>query len=227
MKQKILIVEDEVEIAMLIARRLDENFYDVSFAKDGKEALIMIDKTQYDLVTVDIMIPFIDGFDISKEIRSRSKNALIMIVSALEREEDKLRAYALGADDYVSKPFSPKELAVKIKTLLQRRFELQSSTLFCLQDIAFDVAQKECLIAGVRVDFTPSEFLILETLFTTPKKVFSRDTLAQVIYDNGFGEIDARGIDTHIYQIRKKLDYHDKKEMLKTVHGMGYKLDEI
>ncbi len=227
MKSNILIVEDEPEIAKLIARRLNERFYKVFFAKNGKEALLMISKTQFDLVTVDIMLPFVDGFQVTKEIRKNSKNTLIIIVSALEMQKDKIKAYNLGADDYISKPFSPKELAVKIQTLLHRRFELQSNDILSVNNITCNLEQKVFYIYGIKLDFTPSEFIILHTLFQTPKKVFSRADLSQIIYDNDFGMIDSRGIDSHIYQIRKKLNEYNKKEIIKTVHGHGYKLDEI
>lgn len=225
-KYKILIVEDEHEISGLISRRLDAHFYDVDFAKDGREALIKIASKEYDLITLDLMIPHIDGFEICQEVRKRYKDTLIIVVSALETEEDKINAYKLGADDYVCKPFSPQELGMKIKVLLKRRYELQADTLQIANDISLDIGSQQVRVLGTLVDFTPSEFVIFNTLFAYPKKVFSRLDLAQIIYDNYLGSISEKHIDSHIYRIRKKLAAYDKKDIIKTIHGVGFIINE-
>ena len=225
MRKKILIVEDEEEISNLINKRLDDNIFDVDIALDGKEAMSKLNQNHYDLVTLDIMLPFVDGFEICTCLREKSKQILIIIVSALETQDFKEKGYACGCDDYIAKPFSPKELVVKIKTLLKRREEIISTHAKQLSNIILNEESKEIIISGFALVLTPSEFLILSTLITHHKRVYSRQELAQLIYDNYLGEIDERGIDSHIYHIRKKIKQFEAKEIIKTVRGMGYKID--
>jgi len=119
MKNTILIVEDEEEIVRLINNRIDPERYEVTIAKDGKEALSQVAREVFDIAVIDIMIPFIDGYEVSTQLRRKSKETLIIIVSALGSEENKLRGYELGADDFIAKPFSPRELIAKIDTLIK------------------------------------------------------------------------------------------------------------
>ena len=225
MKKKILIVEDEEEIGNLISKRLDDNVFDVDIALDGKEAMFKLSQGHYDLVTLDIMLPFVDGFEICAGLREKSKQTLIVIISALETQDFKEKGYACGCDDYIAKPFSPKELALKIKTLLKRREELIASHAQQLSNIILNEESKEIIISGFTLVLTPSEYLILSILITHHKRVHTRGELAQLIYDNYLGEIDERGIDSHIYHIRKKIKQYEAKEIIKTVRGMGYKID--
>lgn len=225
MKKNILIVEDEEQILQLIQNRLDSDIYNVDIAIDGQEALLKINSKLYDLITLDIMLPYIDGFKISKAIRKKSYQTLIIMVSALDTQEFKLKGYEFGADDYITKPFSPKELAMKIKTLLKRREEISSQTKIYISNIILDELAKEIKINGFCVDVTPSEYLILTIMIKNRNRVYSRAELTQFIYENNLGEIDERGIDSHIYHIRKKIKIYEEKEIIKTVRGMGYKID--
>jgi DNA-binding response OmpR family regulator len=124
MKHTILIVEDEEEIVRLIHNRIDPERYDVMIAKEGKEALASITRETFDVAVIDIMIPFIDGFEVCTQLRRKNKETLILIVSALGGEENKLKGYDLGADDFIPKPFSPRELMAKIDALIKRRYEM-------------------------------------------------------------------------------------------------------
>lgn len=204
MKKNILIVEDEEQILQLIQNRLDSDIYNIDIAIDGREALLKINSKLYDLITLDIMLPYVDGFEISKAIRKKSYQTLIIMVSALDTQEFKIKGYEFGADDYIAKPFSPKELAMKIKNLLKRREEINSQTKIYMSNIILDELAKEIKINGFCVDVTPSEYLILTIMIKNRNRVYSRAELAQSIYDNNLGEIDERGIDSHIYHIRKK-----------------------
>ncbi len=226
MKKKILIVEDEEQIVQLIKNRLDSTLYHIDIALDGKEALLKINENNYDLITLDIMLPHVDGFEITKIIRKKSYQTLIVMVSALDTDEFKIKGYDNGVDDYMSKPFSAKELSVKIKSLLKRREELSSLTSKYLSNIILNEDSKEVSVNGFKIRFTPSEYLILTTLINNKNKVYSRAELAQIIYDNNLGEIDNRGIDSHIYHIRKKAKIFESKEIIKTVRGMGYRIYE-
>lgn len=223
MKKNILIVEDEQSIINLIKNRLDSNIYNVDIALDGKEALSLISKNIYDLITLDIMLPNSDGFEICKFLRKKSFHTLIIMVSALDTEDFKQKGYEFGCDDYIPKPFSPKELAIKIKALLNRREQL-----YCnpkakrLSSFILDEDSKSIKVNNKELYLTPSEYLILSIMINNSNKVYTRGELAQLIYDNYFGEIDDRGIDSHIYHIRKKIKLYEQKELIKTVRGMGY-----
>lgn len=226
MKYKVLIVEDEPEIANLISNRLDPKSYEVKVIHDGKAALSEINSTYYDLVSLDIMLPYVDGMVLCETVRKRNKNSLITIISALDMEDLKEKAYILGADDYIPKPFSPKLVALKFDTLLKRRFEMIHSQLSFYNNITHDKELRRFYIGEAPLTLTLSEYKILESLFHTPKKVFSKEELSQILYDNDIGTIDKEGIGTHIYQLRKKIAQLCDKEIIKTIRGIGYTLYE-
>ena len=226
MKRNILIVEDEKSIVGFIKNRLDRSIYNIDIAYDGSEAIKKIDSSTYDLVTLDIMLPNIDGFEICKQIRQKSKKTLIIMISALDTLEFKSKGYSLGIDDYIPKPFSASELAVKIDCLIKRREEISNLEYEALPNIIVKDDTKEIIINGFYIDFTPSEYLILSKLILNKNRVFSRADLAQLIYDNYFGEIDEKGINSHIYNIREKIKKVYNKDIIKTVRGMGYRINE-
>lgn len=226
MKKKILIVEDEVEIVNLIRKRLDEDKYDITVAYSGDEGLKLIQRESFDLLSLDIMLPSVDGLTLCQKVREKNKNSLIVIISALDIDEEKEKAYLLGADDYIPKPFSPKLVALKIDSLLHRRDELKMDTSYLSQDIYHDSDLKRFYIQSKLLDLTLSEYTILEALYTTPKKVFSKEELAQILYNDDIGNIDKDGIGTHIYQLRKKIASFTEQELIKTVRGIGYTLYE-
>ena len=226
MKKSILIVEDEEAIVNLIQNRLNSNIYNIDIAYDGKEAMHQITSNSYDLITLDIMLPFIDGFNICKKIREKSKQTLIIMVSALDTVEFKSKGYDMGIDDYITKPFSAKELALKIEYKLKRREEITALSIELVSNIILNEEAKDIIINGFKIEFTPSEYLILSELILNKNRIFSRSELAQLIYDNYFGEIDEHGITSHIYHIREKVKQFYDKDIIKTVRGMGYKIYE-
>jgi len=226
MKKRILIVEDEETIVNLIRNRLDDDIYTVSIAYDGKEASTKIASNTYDLITLDIMLPFVDGFKICEAIRKKSKQTLIIMVSALDTIEFKSKGFDLGIDDYIAKPFSAKELAIKIRSLLKRKEEISSLKLEPVSNIILDENAKEIIVNGYNISFTPSEYLILSVLINNNNRVYSRAELAQLIYDNYFGDIDEQGINSHIYHIREKVKPFYNRDIIKTIRGMGYKIYE-
>ncbi|HHH54284.1 MAG TPA: response regulator transcription factor [Bacteroidetes bacterium] len=226
MKYKILIVEDEPEIVKLIQNRLDKNIYDVSVVYSGDEALKLIQIEHFDLLSLDIMLPSVDGLTLCNEARKRYKDSLIVIVSALDIDEKKEKAYELGADDYIAKPFSPKMVALKISSLLKRRSELRYDDKVSYATIQQHKDLKRFYIENHPLSLTVSEYTIFETLFLTPQKVFSKEDLSQILYNNDIGNIDKKGIGTHIYQLRKKIAQYSDKEIIKTVRNMGYTLYE-
>ena len=226
MSYKILIVEDEPEIIRLIQNRLDTAKFDITIAVDGATALKYIQANHYDVLTLDIMLPQVDGLTLCKQVRKQHKDSLILIVSALDTVEQKEKAYTLGADDYIPKPFSPKLLVLKIESLLNRRYEILNNSLPFYKDIQHNLDQKQFYIKEVPVKLTLSEYTIFKILFETPNKVFSKEDLSQILYNEDIGNIDKEGIGTHIYQIRKKLTQMSDIEIIKTIRNVGYTLYE-
>jgi len=230
MRHKILIVEDEPEIVRLIRNRLDATLYDVTIAYDGDEALELIKSQYFDLLSLDIMLPSVEGLTLCDEVRKRHKDSLIIIVSALDLDEQKEKAYLLGADDYISKPFSPKLVALKIASLLNRRSEMSQEVkkveVVRNETLHYDKDLKRFYIENTALVLTLSEYTILEVLYSTPKKLFSKEDFSQILYDKDIGNIDKKGIGTHIYQLRKKIAEHTEEEIIKTVRNMGYTLHE-
>jgi len=226
MKYNILIVEDEPDIVRLIENRLDKTKFNVTIAMDGKEALEYIKANHYDLLTLDIMLPHVDGLTLCENVRQRHKDSLILIISALDTVEQKEKAYLLGADDYMAKPFSPKLVALKIESLLNRRIEILNALSPFYANIQHDVNLKQFYMQGHSLMFTVSEYTIFKILFETPQTVFSKEELSQLLYNEDIGNIDKKGIGTHIYQIRKKIAVHSKDEIIKTIRNVGYTLYE-
>ena len=226
MKYKILIVEDEPEIVRLIQNRLDSKIFDVTVEVDGSKALATISSNHFDLVTLDIMLPHIDGLTLCETVRKRHKDSLILIISALDTVEQKEKAYLLGADDYIPKPFSPKLVALKIESLLKRRIEILNAPLPFYENIQQDVQLKQFYIQGHPLLLTLSEYTIFKILFETPKKVFSKEELSQILYNEDIGNIDKEGIGTHIYQVRKKIALLSEDNIIKTIRNVGYTLHE-
>lgn len=226
MKYKILIVEDEKEIIQLITNRLDHTKYEITIAQNGSLAQTAIEHEYFDLITLDIMLPHVDGLTLCNQARLTSKETLIVIISALDLDESKEKAYTLGADDYVAKPFSAKLLALKIETLLKRRFELTKTHNHAKKLIKHDPQLKSFYIQGQRLQLTLSEYTILESLYNNAKKVFSKDELSQILYDLDVGNIQEKGVGTHIYTLRKKIAQNCDQELIKTIRGIGYTLHE-
>lgn len=225
-KRKILIVEDEHDIIQLIANRLDKNQYNITTTDDGAKALELVRRNYYDLISLDIMLPHVDGLTICNEIRQNYKDTIIVTITALDTELHREQAYSLGADDYIAKPFSPKLVALKIDTLLKRRFELTHAHLLFFNHIQHHNDLRLFYIKGKRLNLTLSEYTILRTLFETPQRVFSKDELSQILYNEDIGNIDRNGIGTHIYQLRKKIAKLCDEPMIKTIRNIGYTLYE-
>jgi len=226
MKYKILIVEDEPEIIKLIRNRLNSDIFDIAIENDGAKALETIESNYFDLVTLDIMLPHVDGLTLCEEIRKRHKDTLILIVSALESISQKEKAYFLGADDYFSKPFSSKLLALKIESLLKRRTQIANPSLSFSKNLHHDENLRLFFVEGKSLGLTVSEYTVLKILFNTPKKVFSKEELSQILYNDDIGNIDKEGIGTYIYQIRKKISQLTKEPVIKTLWNVGYTLYE-
>jgi DNA-binding response OmpR family regulator len=220
MKKRILIVEDEVDIITLIQNRLNTDLFTIDSALDGQEAMDYLLSQTYDLVLLDIMLPKVNGLEICRYIHKYHPKAFIFIMSALTKESQKIKAFELGADSYICKPFSPRVLVSEVMALF-RRFNTYEHVVLH-NEITLKENFYQLVINGHILQLTPSEYLIFTTLFKNRHYTFSRAELSSLIYDYGQGEISERGIDSHISHIRKKLHRFEQKNLIETVHGKGY-----
>lgn len=224
MSQTILIVDDERRMVSLLQSYLMQEGYRVVTAYNGREALEVADKENPDLVVLDIMMPEMNGYDFMHAHRSEKDTPIIMLTAKVE-DDDKIVGLELGADDYVTKPFKPRELMARVRNVLRRagKNKPAGETLKVL-DLSLDRETREVLVAGRSADLTPSEFDLLAALMSTPGKVFSRLDLLDVIQGVRYEGYE-RTIDTHIKNLRAKIESDPRKpKYIETVYGVGYRL---
>jgi two-component system alkaline phosphatase synthesis response regulator PhoP len=225
MKQ-ILVVEDERRIAQIVRDYLERAGYRVTIASSGPEALAAARARLPDLIVLDLGLPQMDGLDVTRKLRKESNVPIIMLTARVD-EGDKLIGLELGADDYVTKPFSPKELVARVRTVL-RRTELAPGPNAVIEagEVTLDKVRMQAKVKDRPLDLTPTEFELLATLARQPGRVFTRAQLLDSIRGVEVDSFD-RAIDTHVKNLRRKLepDPGNPKYVL-TVHGVGYKLAE-
>ncbi|WP_130818883.1 response regulator transcription factor [Anaerococcus vaginimassiliensis] len=222
----ILIVEDEKSISDIVKNYLIRDGYNVFQAFDGLEALKIFDNEDIDLIILDLMLPKMSGEDVIKNIRNKSKVPVI-ITSAKVEEIDRINGLRLGADDYVTKPFSNKELVERVKAVLRRieKYNIPRADIIKTSDgrLLMDLKYNRFLKDGEEVFLTKNEFSIIKTLFSSPNKIFTRDEIIELTFGLDYDAYD-RAIDTHIKNIRQKIEDNPKKpQYIKTIYGMGYK----
>lgn len=225
-KKKILVVDDEFNIVDVIKSYLENCGYIVLVAYNGVKAIEIFEKENPSLIILDLMLPDINGQDVCKTIRKRSSIPILMLTARVQ-EEDLLKGLDVGADDYMTKPFSPKELVARVGALLRRsggeRLPLSGLLHFNDDQIVIDTLKQEVRKNGIVVNLTPIEYKLLLTLAKYPLKVFTRDELINNVFSHDFNGYD-RTIDTHIKNLRQKIEIDSKKpEYIITVHGTGYR----
>ena len=219
---KLLLVEDDIEISQMLKSYLEAENYEVICAVDGEEACEKFEKESYSLVLLDLMIPKISGMEVMQHIRTHS-TVPIIIVSAKDTDADKTLGLGLGADDYITKPFSLRELEARIVTNIKREERHQQKTEYRFMDeMLIDYSEKIVAIAGHKMEFTKIEYQIIEFLSMHPGQVFDKERIyAQVCgYD---AEGDSRTITELVRRIRKKIADYSEKEYIETVWGIGYR----
>jgi two-component system alkaline phosphatase synthesis response regulator PhoP len=221
MRGRILVIEDEKKIAELVKAYLEKEGFEVTAAQTGKQAVSVL-KNKFDLIILDLMLPDMDGEDICRSIRKDSDIPIIMLTAKSE-EEDRIKGLGIGADDYVVKPFSPRELVARVKALLRRTKGPKQSVSFNKGDLVIDSLRFEIKKDGAPVVLTPTEFKLLQCLAEHPGQIFSRLQLVNIILGYDFEGYD-RTIDAHIKNIRHKIE-EDPREpsYIKTVYGVGYR----
>ena len=222
---RILLVDDEESLQKLLSYPLRSDGYEVVAAADGQEALDRFDEGQFDLVVLDVMLPRVDGFDVCRKLRARSAVPIIMLTAKAE-EFDKVLGLELGADDYITKPFSMREFRSRVKAVLRRAELVQrdegGDEPLVQGELAIDFSKRQVEVRGEPVRLTYVEFEILSTLARAPGRVFSRTMLLERLWGDSSYR-DPRTIDVHIRHLREKLERDAKSpEYLFTVRGVGY-----
>lgn len=227
MNEKILIVEDEENIRTNIKEYLQNQQFQVFEAADGEKALEMVDTVSPDLVILDLMLPKIDGMEVCKRVR-RYNNIPIIMVTARNEEIDKLLGLELGADDYITKPFSLRELNARIKAVFRRSQHVVEN----IEDVRefgklhINLDRREVVYDGENIDLTPSEYAILVTLSDNVGRPYSRLQLLTATLGESYAGYE-RAIDTHVSNLRKKIEPNPQKPMyIQTVYGLGYKFGD-
>ncbi|AIX73190.1 two-component system response regulator BaeR [Pantoea sp. PSNIH4] len=217
----ILIVEDELKIAQLMIDYLQAANYRTHHLARGDEAIAFIQQTPPDLILLDLMLPGLDGLSVCRELRRFSDLPVIMVTAKIE-EIDRLLGLEIGADDYICKPFSPREVVARVKTIL-RRCRRTPEENAAPSPLVIDEARFQASWDGKTLDLTPAEFRLLKTLAQEPGKVFSREQLLNHLYDD-YRVVTDRTIDSHIKNLRRKLEALDADQpFIRAVYGMGYR----
>jgi DNA-binding response OmpR family regulator len=221
--KRILVVEDEMRIARQVRDYLTDAGFDVTVTGDGEAALSSVRASRPDLVVLDLGLPGRDGLDVTREIRRTSDMPIVML-TARGDETDKVAGLELGADDYLVKPFSPKELVARVRSVLRRtEASLVGAELIRAADVEIDVRRMRVTIGGRGVDLTATEFQLLSTLVREPGRVFTRGQLLDAVHGVSFGSYE-RAIDAHVKNIRRKIEPEPgRPRYLLTVHGVGYR----
>ena len=225
MSQKVLVVEDDNNIAELLRLYLQKDGFEVSHAADGGKAVEMAREIQPDLVLLDIMLPVMDGWQVCRELRKTMKMPIIMLTAKGETE-DKVSGLEMGADDYIVKPFEVKELLARVHAVLRRTGDdgKPKSKKLTFDKLVINLDSYELIVDGKKIDTPPKEMELLYHLAATPNRVYTRNQLLDEVWGfDYFG--DSRTVDVHIKRLREKLEGVSDKWALKTVWGVGYKFE--
>lgn len=225
MPKNILVVDDEIKIVEVISLYLKNEGYEVVFATNGREAIDKYKSNDIDLIILDLMLPDISGEDVCREIREISDVPIVMLTAKTD-ESSVLNGYSLGSDDYITKPFSPKQLVAKVNVLFKRVIKTESRKISFNDNLIIDLKSSEVTKNNNLVSLTPSEYKILTILAKHPQQVFTREELLDyIIGENDY--VYDRIIDSHIKNLRAKIESDSKNpRYIKTVRSLGYKFDD-
>jgi len=226
MGANIFIVEDEKPIITLLQYNLEKEGYKVNFSETGEEGIQSIKKNVPDLVILDWMLPDFSGIEVCKQIKkiNKLKNIPVLMLTAKSEEEDKVRGFESGADDYVTKPFSYKEILLRVKSLLKRTKPTLVEDISIFHDLKVDRITKRIFRGDKEIKVGPTEFRLLDFLIKSPKRVYSREQLLNNIWGNEIN-VEARTVDVHIRRLRKAINIEGLPELIRTVRSSGYSLD--
>jgi two-component system alkaline phosphatase synthesis response regulator PhoP len=220
---KILIIEDEVELVRVLRSYLEQANFKVVSAGEGDHGLALWAQEQPDLVILDLNLPGMDGLDVAREIRRKADTPIIMVTARVE-ETDRLIGLELGADDYITKPFSPREVVARVRAVLRRvGAPAAKNRMMSFGSLEISIDAHKVSLAGVEIDLTPTEFILLETLASQPGRVYSRLQLLEATQGDAYEGYE-RTIDAHIKNLRAKIEPSTKNPtFIETVFGVGYR----
>ncbi|AIE60999.1 response regulator transcription factor [Bacillus methanolicus] len=234
MKKTVLVVDDEQSIVTLLQYNLEQAGFDVITAMDGEDGKDLALKENPDLIILDLMLPKLDGIEVCKQLRQQKMMTPILMLTAKDDEFDKVLGLELGADDYMTKPFSPREVIARVKAILRRsqfqpevkENEILENGFIKIADLKIYPEQYEAYFAEEQLDLTPKEFELLLYLAKHKGRVLTRDQLLSSVWNYDFAG-DTRIVDVHISHLREKIEQNTKKPAyIKTIRGLGYKLEE-
>lgn len=224
---KILLVDDEIEITEINKRYLEQGGYDIDIANDGKEALEKYKRNKYSLIITDIMMPNIDGYDLISEVQYLDAEQPFLFITAKTTEPDKIYALSMGADDYIVKPFSPRELVLRVRNILRRIEKNSTDSISMLGDLEINYNSRIATVNGKQLELTVKAFELLWLLANNPERVFSKTELYEKIWQDEYVE-DANTLNVHVHSLRRILMQYstEKTPNIKTVWGLGYKMEK-
>lgn len=225
-KPSLLLIEDDRALADLLIWHFDREGYDIIRTADGEEALLLAEERTPDVVILDWMIEGVSGIEVCRRLRRRPSTAHVPIIMLTARgeESDRIRGLETGADDYVTKPFSPRELLARVGAVLRRVRPALAGEQLTYGDIEMDVDAHRVRRGGRAVQLGPTEFRLLRHLMENPGRVFSRERLLDAIWPRD-RDIDVRTVDVHVRRLRKALNHGDEQDLVRTVRSAGYSLD--
>ncbi len=217
---RILLVEDEKKVASFVKKGLEEEYYSVDVAFDGKNGLHLALTGEHDLIILDVMLPHKDGFSILKEIRSEKISTPVLFLTAKDTLSDKVQGLDIGADDYLPKPFAFEELLARVRALL-RRHSSQKDLILKVFDLSLDTQTHTVTRNNLEIKLTPREYSILEYLMRNKNRVISRTVLSEHVYDYHF-DTNTNVLDVYINKLRNKIDKNSDSPVIQTIRGVGY-----
>jgi len=222
----LLLVEDETKVAAFIKKGLERQGFTVEIAEDGREGQRFFDERTYDLIILDVNLPFMDGVELAANIRTKNTQIPILMLTALDTTADKLAGFDAGVDDYLVKPFDFMELVARLKALLKRAIKtIEQTNVLRVADLELDLDQKLARRGGQTIDLTAKEFALLEYLMRNRGRVVSKVDIAEKVWDIDF-DTGTNFIEVYINYLRKKIDKDTTNKLIHTVVGMGYTLKE-
>ncbi|UCD34141.1 MAG: response regulator transcription factor [Nitrospiraceae bacterium] len=222
---KVLVIEDEQDLADIIKQGLEENSFTVEVCNDGEEGLFMAENYPYDAILLDIMLPTMDGFTVLHRLRAKKVKVPVLVLTARGGMGDKVRGLDTGADDYLVKPFEFPELIARLKSII-RRNKGEASPLIAIDTLTIDINSRTVTRDDKEIPLSAREYRILVYLALNKGRVLSRDQIAEYIYDPDH-DLDSNVIDVYISYLRNKIDKGRKNKLIHTIRGEGYTLKEI
>jgi two-component system, OmpR family, phosphate regulon response regulator PhoB len=225
-KGRILLVEDDHALAQLLIFNFEREEFEVLHTPDGEEAMLLADESPPDLVLLDWMVEGLSGIEVCRRLRRRptTANTPIIMLTARGEEEDRVRGLETGADDYVTKPFSPRELVARVQAVLRRVRPALAGEHLTYDDIEMDLGAHKIRRGGALIPLGPTEFRLLRHFLQHPRRVFSRERLLDAVWGHD-SDIELRTVDVHIRRLRKALNEGDRPDIIRTVRSAGYALD--